>query len=99
MYSNMKYNENICNCLRVIQQNINRKLKSASCWQQTILDAILFVLEHFSCEEENGRQISLALYIRLEYRSHITTSKQTDLISNMQKDHLSLVVGKPAFCI
>ena len=27
----------------------------------------LFVLEHFSCEEENERQIPVALYIRLEY--------------------------------
>ena len=35
MNSNMKYYENICNCLRVIQQDINRKLKSANCWQQT----------------------------------------------------------------
>ena len=32
------------------------------------LNAILFVLEHFSREEENEWQISLALYIRLEYR-------------------------------
>ena len=31
----MKYNENICNCLRVIQQNKNRKLKSDNCWQRT----------------------------------------------------------------
>ena len=37
MYSNIKYYENICNCLRVIQQDINRKLKSANCWQQTSL--------------------------------------------------------------
>ena len=37
MYSNMKYYENICNGLTVIQQNINRKLKSANCWQQTSL--------------------------------------------------------------
>ena len=37
MYSNMKYYENICNCLRVIQQDINRKLKSANCWQRTSL--------------------------------------------------------------
>ena len=38
MYSNMKYYENICNCLRVIQQDINRKLKSANCWQRTSLN-------------------------------------------------------------
>ena len=38
MYSNMKYYENICNCLRVIQQYINRKLKSANCWQRTSLN-------------------------------------------------------------
>ena len=38
MYSNMKFYENICNCLRVIQQYINRKLKSANCWQQTSLN-------------------------------------------------------------
>ena len=37
MYSNMKYYQNICNCLRVIQQDINRKLKSANCWQRTSL--------------------------------------------------------------
>ena len=37
MYSNMKCYENICNCLRVIQQDKNRKLKSANCWQQTSL--------------------------------------------------------------
>ena len=37
MYSNMKYYENICNCLRVIQQDVNRKLKSANCWQGTSL--------------------------------------------------------------
>ena len=30
------------------------------------LNAILYVLEHYSCEEENERQIPLALYIRLE---------------------------------
>ena len=53
MYSNMKYYKNICNCLRVIQQYINRKLKSANCWQRTsliqyedssrcILDILLF---------------------------------------------------------
>ena len=38
MYSNMKYYENICNCLGVIQQDKNRKLKSANCWQQTSLN-------------------------------------------------------------
>ena len=38
MYSNMKYYETICNCLRVIQQYINRKLKSANCWQRTSLN-------------------------------------------------------------
>ena len=37
MYLNMKNYENIYNCLRVIQQNKNRKLKSANCWQQTSL--------------------------------------------------------------
>ena len=41
MYSNMKYYENICNCLRVIQQYINRKLKSANCWQRTSLNALM----------------------------------------------------------
>ena len=35
------------------------------------LNAILFVSEHFSWEEENERQISLALYIRLEYSFNI----------------------------
>ena len=38
MYSNMKFYENICNCFRVIQQDINRKLKSANCWQRTSLN-------------------------------------------------------------
>ena len=42
MYSNMKYYENICNCLRVIQQNINRKLKSANCWQRTSLNVTYY---------------------------------------------------------
>ena len=37
MYSNMKYCETICNCLRVIQQEKNRKLKSNNCWQRTSL--------------------------------------------------------------
>ena len=52
MYSNMKYYENICNCLRVIQQNINRKLKSANCWQQTSLNYISLCL---ICEEAPPR--------------------------------------------
>ena len=37
MYSNMKNYEHIYNSLRVTQQNKNRKLKSANCWQQTSL--------------------------------------------------------------
>ena len=45
MYSNMKYYENIWNCFRVIQQDINRKLKSANCWQQTSLRAFLVDLK------------------------------------------------------
>ena len=40
MYSNMKSYENICNCIRVIQQDKNRKLKSANCWQQTSLNSV-----------------------------------------------------------
>ena len=40
MFSNMKYYENICTCLRVIQQDINRKLKSANCWQRTSLNLV-----------------------------------------------------------
>ena len=44
MYSNMKYYENIRNCLRVIQQDINRKLKSANCWRQTSLIAVVISL-------------------------------------------------------
>ena len=47
MYSNMKYYENICNCLRVIQQDINRKLKSANCWQRTSLNQC-FIDKHLS---------------------------------------------------
>ena len=31
------------------------------------LNAFLYVLEHFSCEEENERQIALALLNRLEF--------------------------------
>ena len=51
MYSNMKYYENICNCLRVIQQDINRKLKSANCWQQTSLKLLVLFFNHegYSC--------------------------------------------------
>ena len=37
MYSNMKYYENICTCLRVIQLSKNRKLKDDNCWQRTSL--------------------------------------------------------------
>ena len=53
MYSNMKYYENICNCLRVIQQDINRKLKSANCWQQTsirMLTCHFDTLGHRKCD-------------------------------------------------
>ena len=43
----MKYYENICNCLRVIQQDKNRKLNSDNCWQRTslkyCLKALLFI--------------------------------------------------------
>ena len=42
MYSNMKYYENVCDCLRVIQQSKNRKLKNENCWQQTSLSLHLF---------------------------------------------------------
>ena len=35
------------------------------------LNAILFLLEHFSCEEENERQIPLVLYMRLEFSKSI----------------------------
>ena len=39
MYSNMKYHqyENICSCLRGIQQSQNRKLYNDNCWQRTSL--------------------------------------------------------------
>ena len=47
MYSNKKYYENICNCLRVIQQYINRKLKSDNCWQRTSLKRIFVTLLTF----------------------------------------------------
>ena len=32
------------------------------------LNDFLYILEHFSCEEENECQFSLALYIHLEFR-------------------------------
>ena len=70
MYSNMKYYENICNCLRVIQQNINRKLKSANCWQRTSLSSLnclhffdirqkLQLTNGISCEETKHSSGSL----------------------------------------
>ena len=38
------------------------------CWlSRSCLNTFLYVLEHFSCNEENERTIPLALYIRLEY--------------------------------
>ena len=49
MYSNMKNYENICNCLRVIQQYINRKLKSANCWQRTSLKHVTEHQVPFMC--------------------------------------------------
>ena len=33
---------------------------------------LLYVLEHFSCEEENEPQILLALYIRLEFSIQVS---------------------------
>ena len=38
MYSNIKYEENICNHLRDIQQNKNRKFRNVKCWQRTSLN-------------------------------------------------------------
>ena len=37
MYSDIKYLENICNRLRDIQQNKNRKFRNVKCWQRTSL--------------------------------------------------------------
>ena len=58
----MKYYENICNCLRVILQDINRKFKSANCWQRTSLNGCsfyrnLYPYELFIC----GKDYSTAL--------------------------------------
>ena len=60
MYSNMKYNKNICNCLRVILQDKNRKLKNDNCFQRTplsmqyvyeirtVLYALLSAIQHWN---------------------------------------------------
>ena len=36
-YINVKYYENICNWLGIIQQDRNRKLKNDKCWQRSSL--------------------------------------------------------------
>ena len=41
MYSNMKEIRNTCNCLRVIQQDKNRKLKNQNCNQRTSLIVLI----------------------------------------------------------
>ena len=50
----MKYYENICNCLRVIQQDINRKFKSANCWQQTSLNDFVIVFPNQTYRPPNS---------------------------------------------
>ena len=60
MYLNMKYYENFCNCLRVIQQDINRKLKSANCWQRTSLkDDVALLTSSFSSSPAIVRNASI----------------------------------------
>ena len=80
MYSNMKYYENICNCLRVIQQNINRKLKSANCWQRTSLNRsvhegkndILKVKVHLRTYSGN---VNIQRLFKRVYPGHISIQK------------------------
>ena len=45
MYSNVKYYENTCSCLRVIQQDKNKKLKNSNCWLRTSLS--YYIIFHF----------------------------------------------------
>ena len=73
MYSNMKYYENICNsyCLRVIQQDINRKLKSANCWQRTSLKKILLKLSFGWVETD-------ILHKRKAYERKVVFSRNED---------------------
>ena len=69
MYSNMKYYENICNCLRVIQQDKNRKLKSANCWQRTSL----------SSEKTNA--VNRALWLRsLIWTTDVLILRKTNIL-------------------
>ena len=72
MYLNMKYYENICNCLRVIQQDINRKLKSANCWQRTSLKTSFFYRKHIlllNKEFQREKKITKSLVFRQKQKA------------------------------
>ena len=81
MYSNMKYYENICNCLRVIQQDINRKLKSANCWQRTSLKQLFSELMHDKANKPIGVVFANAFAyaaLTLFYIANFVTKQEKD---------------------
>ena len=88
MYSNMKYYENICNCLRVIQQNINRKLKSANCWQRTSLSRVVRLFAYAKTKKQI-READQRLCFR--YIDSTTIYEISSLLS-------SCVVVQPGLC-
>ena len=57
MYLNMTYYENICNCLRVIQQDINRKLKSAQLLAADLLKLNVFLPISLTIESSDVRWV------------------------------------------
>ena len=52
---------------RLLQRNYNFEKKILSQLETFHLNAFLYVLKKYLCEERNEREIPLALYIRLEY--------------------------------
>ena len=58
---------------RLEAASIELKFYKIQCYlSRPRLNAFLYVFDHFSCKEENERQISLALYIRLEYNNLVS---------------------------
>ena len=53
----------------------------------------MFVLEHFSCEKENERQIPLALYIRLEYKIFLRSDNVLTELFSLSKPVVSKVIS------
>ena len=63
----------------------------------TRLNAFVYVFDHFSCMEENERQILLALYIRLEYSKSCTrVCIFAYACFSITGQHINLRTGTPA---